>query len=159
MQSIEHFAPNLSGPTCRQAPFRKTVGADEAEGEGLEDEDDGRSRAPDALIAEENANAKYLIGLDESPEDCSVAKLAALRAKLSILEECTRKFHTAARRQAYATEAPDAQMDLAAEAATAAAADHRGTCVDLRVLARTMGASFQELGGLRERHREKVNVR
>ena len=92
MQSIEHFAPNLSGPASRQAPFCKTNEAEEAEARPekeleeqeeeeekmKEEEDGGCFRAPEALIAEENANAEYLIGLEESPQDCSVAKLAAL---------------------------------------------------------------------------------
>ena len=161
MQSIEHFAPNLSGPASRQAPFCKTNEAEEAEARPekeleeqeeeekmKEEEDGGCFRAPEALIAEENANAEYLIGLEESPQDCSVAKLAAFRAKLRLLSEHGRKLTAAARRQAQAAEAPDAQMELAADAA-AVSADHRSACVDLRVLAKRMGSSFQELRELR----------
>lgn len=149
MQSIEHFVPNLSGPASRKAPFSKSQETEEVEAEELEQEDDkdvsgGCCRAPDALIAEENANAEFLIGLEESPEDCSVAKLAAFRAKLRVLDEHGRKLTAAARRQAQSTEASAAQMDSAVDAA-AAAADHRITCVDLRILAKRMGTSFQEL--------------
>ena len=152
MQSIEHFAPNLSGPASRQAPFSNTGESQEAEAdaEELEEEkedkeDKGRCcRALDALVAEENANAEYLIGLEESPEDCSVAKLAALRAKLRVLDEHGRRLSAAARRQAQAAESSDARMDLAVDEA-AAAADHRSVCVDLRLLAKRMGTSFQEL--------------
>ena len=113
-----------------------------------EEEDGGCFRAPQALIAEENANAEYLIGLEESPQDCSVAKLASFRAKLRLLSEHGSKLTAAARRQAQAAEAPDAQMELAADAA-AVSADHRSACVDLRVLAKRMGSSFQELRELR----------
>ena len=164
MQSIKHFAPNLSGPASRQAPFCESDEADEAEvvAEELQEEDDkkedgGCCRASDALVAEENANAEYLIGLEESPEDSSVAKLAAFRAKLCVLGEHGRKLTAAARRQAQAAEAPEAQMDLAADAA-AAAADHRSACVDLRLLAKRMGTSFQELCELREECWEKGNL-
>ena len=48
-------------------------------------------------------------------------------------------------------------MDLAADAA-AAAADHRSACVDLRLLAKHMGTSFQELRELREECWEKGNL-
>ena len=156
MQSIEHFAPNLSGPASRQAPFSNSgaaaeaeSGAEELQEEDVGEEEGGCSRAPDALVAEENANAEYLIGLDESPEDCSVAKLAAFRAKLRALNEHGRKLATAARRQVQATDVPEAQMEFAA--AAAAAADHRSVRVDLRTLAKRMGTSFQEHGGPRER--------
>ena len=134
MRSIEHFAPILSGPASRQAPFSNSGEAAEAESDAgeLEEEDaeeraGGCSREPDALVAEENMNAEYLIGLDESPEDCSVAKLAAFRAKLRAISEHSRKLATAARRQVQATDMPEAQMEFAADAA-AAAADHRSVC-------------------------------
>ena len=48
-------------------------------------------------------------------------------------------------------------MDLAADAA-AAAADHRSACVDLRLLAKRMGNSFQERRELREEWWEKSNL-
>ena len=41
-------------------------------------------------------------------------------------------------------------MDLAVDAA-AVAADHRTVCVDLRILAKRMGTSLQELREQRER--------
>ena len=104
MQSIEHFSPNLSGPASRQAPFSNSgeaaeeeSGAEEHQEEDCGEEEGGCSRAPDALVAEENVNAEYLIGLDELPEDCSVAKLAAFRATLRVLQEHGRKLATAAR--------------------------------------------------------------
>ena len=40
-------------------------------------------------------------------------------------------------------------MDLAVDEA-AAAADHRTVCVDVRLLAKRMGTSFQELGEYEE---------
>ncbi len=120
-------------------------------------EDGGCCRASDALVAEENANAEYLIGLEESPRDSAVAKLAAFRAKLCVLGEHGCKLAAAAHRQAQAAEAPEAQMDLAADAA-AAAADHRSACVDLRLLAKRMGTSFKELRELREECWEEVNL-
>ena len=95
-------------------------------------------------MAEENANAEYLIGLEESPEDCSVAKLAALRAKLRVLDEHGRRLSAAARRQAQAAESSESRMDLAVDEA-AAPADRRTICVDLRLLANRLGTSFQEL--------------
>ena len=157
MQSIEHFAPNLSGPASRQAPFCNTDTASaEEQHEEMEEEDvekenqeqnqverSGCFRAPDALIAEENNNAEFLIGLEEAPEDCAVAKLAAFRAKLRVLQEHGRRLTAAARRQAETTQAPDIQMELATDT-TAAASDHRSACVDLRLLAKRMGTSFQE---------------
>ncbi len=45
-------------------------------------------------------------------------------------------------------------MDLVADAA-AAAAGHRSACVDLRLLAKRMGTSFQDLRELREECWEK----
>ena len=95
--------------------------------------------------------------MEESRDESSVAKLAAFRAKLRVLGEHGRKLTAAARRQAQAAEAPEAQMDLAADAA-AAAADHRSACVDLRMLAKRMGTSFQELRELREECWEKGNL-
>ena len=167
MQSIEHFAPNLSGPASRQAPFSKTDEADlEAEAqteeqlkedavEDLDEEEGGGCfRAPAALIAEENANAEYLIGLEESLEDCAVVKLAAFRAKLRLLGEHSHKLTMAARRQAQAAEASDVQMDSAADTA-AVASDHRSVCLDLRALAKRMGTSFQECRGPRGGSLEK----
>ena len=104
---------------------------------------DGCSRAPDALIAEENANAEYVIGLDASPEDCSISRLAAFRAKLQMVEEHGRTLSRAAHWQAQSNDSPEQQMDLAVDVA-AHGADHRSACVDLRALAKTMGTKFQE---------------
>ena len=87
--------------------------------------------------------------MEESPEDCSVAKLAAFRAKLRVLDEHGRRLSAAARRQAQAAESSESRMDLVVDEA-AAAADHRSVCVDLRLLAKRMGTSFQELGEYEE---------
>ena len=73
MQSIEHSAPNLSCPASRQMPFSNTAEAQEGEadavelGEEKEDKEDnsGCFRALDAVVAKENANAEYLIGLED----------------------------------------------------------------------------------------------
>ncbi len=88
--------------------------------------------------------------MEESPADSSVAKLAAFRAKLRFLGEHGRKVTAAVRRQAQTAEAPDAQMDLAADAA-AASADHRSAYVDLRMIANCMGTFFQDLRERRQR--------
>ena len=60
-----------------------------------ENGDSGCNRAPDALIAQENANAEFLIGLDGSPDDDAVGKLAAFRAKLQMAEEFQKRMGTA----------------------------------------------------------------
>ncbi len=88
--------------------------------------------------------------MEESLQDSSISKLAAFRAKLHVLGEHGRKLTAVVRRQAQAAEAPDAQMELAADAA-AASADHRSACVDLRMLEKRMGTAFQELRERRER--------
>ena len=83
MGPLEHFAPNLSGPATRHTP----LSADQDESNGSEEDGDEEeagvgsaealcSRAPDALISEDNANAAFLISLDGSPDDDAIGKLA-----------------------------------------------------------------------------------
>ena len=71
MDSLEYFAPNLSGPATHDTPFSgDKEDEDSANEEEREDEDaTDAAKAPDALIADENANAEFLIGLDGSPDD------------------------------------------------------------------------------------------
>ena len=92
MDTLQYFEPNLSGPAAHGTPFsadREDGDANDAEGrpEDADPEETttgpGCCRAPDALIAEENANAEFLIRLDGSPDDDAVAKLAAFRSKVS----------------------------------------------------------------------------
>ena len=93
MDTLQYFAPNLSGPATNQTPFSADNDEDDAvNAEHHLDEadlqqntsDTGCCRAPDALIAEENANAEFLIGLDGSPDDDAIGKLAAFRAKTQL---------------------------------------------------------------------------
>ena len=90
MESLQYFEPNLSGPATNQSPF--TVDNDEDQVEDAEDHigeadltqndgDRGCCRAPDALIAEENANAEFLIGLDGSPDDDALESLQLIERK------------------------------------------------------------------------------
>ena len=111
MESLQFFAPKLSGPASHGNPFcavreedeAEVREEDEAEDIGADAEEDselasGRCRAPDALIAEENANAEFLIGLDGSPDDDAVGKLAAFRAKLNMAAEFQKRLSTVEQR-------------------------------------------------------------
>ena len=79
MESVQHFSPTLAGPATEGTPFRAQDSPDQAENaepqpEGDDpreagDADTGCSRALDSLVAEENANAEFLIGLDGTPDD------------------------------------------------------------------------------------------
>ena len=114
-------------------------------------------RAPDALIAEENANAEFLIGLDGTPDDDAVGKLAAFRAKVQMAEDAQKRIAAAtvrAQKASAAEEAPSTAagasehasnkaMEAAADVA-ALLADHKSVCVDMRTLARSMGDRFQQ---------------
>ena len=113
-------------------------------------EDAGGCRAPDALIADENANAEFLIGLDGSPDDDAVGKLASFRAKVALAEEAGKRMARAAvqveraRQEARGAEQDSyAAMEVAADQA-ACAAEHRSLCVDLRTVARSMGSEFHD---------------
>ena len=155
MESLQYFEPRLSGPATHGTPFsadREQTEADDVEphpDEAHSNEtgtDPGCCRAPDALIAEENANAEFLIGLDGSPDDDAVGKLAAFRAKLQMAEEFQKRMGTAAVRtqQAAAAEKDSSStMESAADLA-ALLADHKGVCVDMRTMARSMGDRFQQ---------------
>ena len=155
MESLQYFEPRLSGPATHGTPFsaaREQTEADDVElhpDEAHSNEtgtDPGCCRAPDALIAEENANAEFLIGLDGSPDDDAVGKLAAFRAKLQMAEDYQKRMGKAAVRtqQAAAAEKDSSStMESAADLA-ALLADHKGVCVDMRTMARSMGDRFQQ---------------
>ena len=160
MATIEHFAPNLSGPATRGEPFRRAEDEggedDAAEAEEVEEGQDtvtgdaGCCRAPDALIADENANAEFLIGLDGSPDDDAVGKLASFRAKMALAEEAGKRLtHATLQVERTKHDARAAQQDTYAsmDAVTdqaACAAEHRSVCVDLRSVARSMGTEFHD---------------
>ena len=119
--------------------------------------DSGCFRAPVALIAEENTNAEFLIGLDGSPDDDAVGKLAAFRAEVQMAEDAQKRIAAAtvrAQKASAAEEAPittagasehasNKAMEAAADVA-ALHADHKSACVDMRTLARSMGDRFQQ---------------
>ena len=79
-----NFSNPISANVVREEDEAEDVGANAEEDADLAS---GRCRAPDALIAEENANAEFLIGLDGSLDDDAVGKLAAIRAKLNMAAE------------------------------------------------------------------------
>ena len=188
MSTVEHFAPNLTGPATYTAKFRNSADDDEDDEAAEHRHDDaGDDEAPhqsgdpaaqehpddpgitalDALIADENANAEFLIGLDANPDDCVIGKLAAFRAKLQLAEKHASKLTSAARAQAecraataYLQGAPSLghasanavergshlsaeTMNIATDVG-AASADLHNACVDLRTLARQTGRGFQE---------------
>ena len=68
------------------------------EADRQENGDSGSCRAPDALSAEENANAEFLIDRDGSPDDDAVGKLAAFRAKAELKEEAPKRITAATKR-------------------------------------------------------------
>ena len=151
MESVQYFSPTLSGPATRDTPFcapEDPEGADEAEPEPTSgapehDEDAGCSRAPDALIADENANAEFLIGIDGTPDDDAMGKLAAIGAKVNLQYEIGKRMQKAAVRTHDSADDPEAALSPAAEEA-ALRADHKAICVDLRTLARDMGEDFSD---------------
>ena len=142
METLEYFAPNLSGPATNQSPFSADNDEDNAdnaedhldEADLQENDDPGCCRAPDALIAEENANAEFLIGLDGSPDDDAIGKLAAFRAKAQLAEATQKRITAAAKRTHEADVAgndPSNAMEPAADLA-ALLADQKTACVDMR---------------------------
>ena len=150
MESLQDFVPSLSGPATNQTPF--TADNDEDQADDVEDHldeadlqhgdgDSGCCRAPDALIAEENANAEIRIGLDGSPDDGAIGKLAACRAKLQLAEEARKRIGAAAvrtREAACAGNETSKAMEPAADLA-ALLADHKSVLVDMRTIARSLG--------------------
>ena len=157
MTTLEHFAPNLAGPATQELPLRRETEegeedhAEPGETEIREEEDgaEAAGAAPDGLIAEENANAEFLIGLDGSPNDDAVGRLASFQAKVALAEEAAKRLSTAAKNlqraqgEAMAGDQPaDSAMDLVADL-HASEAEHQQVCVDLRSLARNMGENFQ----------------
>ena len=159
METSQYFAPNLNGPASNQTPFSADNDADNdaddadnvedhlCEADLQENGNSGCCRAPDALIAEENANAELLIGLDGSPDDDAVGKLAAFRGKGQLAEEAQKRITAATKRIHDAKVAgndPSKVMESAADLA-ALLADHKTVCVDMRALARSMGTDrFQQ---------------
>ena len=119
MATLEQFAPSLSGPATRELPFRRQVDEVEADGGeageaetsedgpveqgGVPEHAHGAAAAPDALIAEENANAEFLIGLDGSPDDDAVGRLASFQAKVALAEEAAKRMSAAAKNLQRAT--------------------------------------------------------
>ena len=81
--------------------------------------DSGCCRASDALIAEENTNSEFLIGLDSSLDDDALGQLAALRSKTQLANETSKRIIAAAKRtQELASAGNDYAMELAADLAT-----------------------------------------
>ena len=152
MESVQYFAPTLSGPATRGTPLRAQEDPDEADEAELapedgspeqENADAGCCRAPDALIADENANAEFLIGLDGTPDDDAIGKLAAMRAKCNMQEDLAKRLRAATVRAQASADDPDAALPAAADAA-ALQADHKAVLVDLRTIARDMGERFSQ---------------
>ena len=155
MDTLQYFEPKLSGPATHGTPFsadRDESTADDVEGHPDEAEsketqtDPACLRAADALIAEENANAEFLIGLDGSPDDDAVAKLAAFRSKMQLAEELQKRIKAA---EVRAQQAGDSESDVtttmeSAGDIAALLADHKSVCIDMRTMARTMGDRFQQ---------------
>ena len=126
MESLQHFSSTLSGPATHGTAFRAQENPDEADEAELDPEDGvckeknadaGCSRAPDALIADENANAECLIGLDGTPDDDAMGKLAAVRAKLQLQEDLAKRMRAATVRAHASANDPDAALPSAAYAA------------------------------------------
>ena len=166
MESLQYVAPNLTGPATHGTPFsadQEQEDADDVEGSQAEadpEEPDAEhtcGRGLDALIAEENTNAEFLIGLDGTPDDDAVGKLAAFRAKVQMAEDAQKRIAAATVRAQKASAAEEASsraagasehdsnnaMEAAADVA-ALLADHKSVCVDMRTLARSMGDRFQQ---------------
>ena len=81
------------------------------------------------------------MGLDISPDDDAVGKLAAFQVKVQLAEEAQTRITAATVRTQEAT-ATTADLSKAIESATnviALLADHKSSCVDMRSLARSMG--------------------
>ena len=99
------------------------------------------------LLAEENANAEFLIGLDGSPDDDAIGKLAAFRAKAQLAEEAQKRISAATKRTHDASVAGNDASKAMESAADLAAllADHKSVCVDMRELAKSLGTDrFQQ---------------
>ncbi len=153
MESVQYFSPTLAGPATEGTPFRAQDDPDQEENAESQPEGDDPietgdaesrcPRLPDSLVAEENANAEFLIGLDGTPDDDAIGKIAAARAKLNMAEAVAKRIQTArVRAQALAND-PDAALAAAASEA-ALRADHKSVLVDLRTVARGMGEQFAE---------------
>ena len=102
------------------------------------DADTGCSRAADSLVAKESENAEYLIGLDGTPDDDAIGKLAAARTKVDMAEDVAKRMQAATVRVQALSDDPDAMLAAAATEA-ALRAEHKTILVDLRTVARGMG--------------------
>ena len=156
-KEVQYFELNLSGPATNYSLFTGDEDKDKAADAEIEnlteadtaqnDDAPGCCRAPDALIAEEKATAEFLIGLDASPDDDAVGKLAAFRAKVQIAEEAQKRI-TAATVRTHEAAATSTDSSKAMESAADLApllADHKSICVYMRSLARSMGNNrFQQ---------------
>ncbi len=89
METVQYFSPTLAGPATGGTPLRAPDDDAENECDHCDEDvtDAAHGRAPDSLIAEENANAEFLIGLDGCPDDDAVGKLAAVRTKMKLAED------------------------------------------------------------------------
>ena len=152
MESIEHFHPTLSGPATTGIPF--CAQDDQEEADDVEDAPGGDPnredsvdtkccRAPDALVAEENANAEFLIGLDGTPNEDALSKLAAVRAKINVAHEVGSRMQKATVR-AKASENDSASALQAGAEEAALRADHKHVFVHIRTMARSMGDRFTQ---------------
>ena len=94
-------------------------------------------------IAEENTNAEFLIGLDGTPDDDAMGKLAAMRAKWHLAEEAGKRMRAATVRAHVSRNDPAAALQSGADEAVLRA-KHKTVLVDLRTIARGMGEHFPE---------------
>ena len=83
-------------------------------------------------------NAEFLIGLDGTPDDDAMGKLAAVRSKLNLAEEIAKRMRAATVRAQASAHDPDEALAAAASEA-ALRAEHRAVLVDLRTVAPGMG--------------------
>ena len=63
---------------------------------GVPEHAHGAAASPYALIAEENANAEFLVGLTGSPEAGAVGRLASFQAKVALAQEAAKGMSVAA---------------------------------------------------------------
>ena len=156
MDTLQYFEPKLGGPATHGTPFSADQEQSKADDDveeypdEVEDKETHRDpacfRAADALIAEENANAEFLIGLDGSPDDDAVAKLAAYRSKVQLADDLQKRIKAAEVRAQQAGDSESGVTTTMESAGDVAAllADHKNVCIDMRTMARTMGDRFEQ---------------
>ena len=101
------------------------------------------SNEPNSLLTEETANAEFLIGLDGTPDDDAMGKLAAVRAKLELQQDVAKRIQAATVAVHRSENDPDVALAAAADEA-ALLAEHTNVLVDLRAIASGMGEKFTE---------------